>query len=544
MPIDVPAALAAAREAVATLAAEREQLLTSSPVRPPRSRFAAIDTALAGLVDLLGLDPCDASPAVPLVLLPVRVETRLGDGGRTLRVRITPDEIHVDTLQRRLSDEERAAGRAHWTTLWQDAGDVQAWPALVAAVGERRAAWVAYATRPLNRHAPRDEAPVFGDDPPAAAGGSVVRCLPDRFVVRVHPHGHAPVTVHGKPVPPDLPIAPIALSNDELVDAGGLKVPAGSAWTVDFDEAERVGLGVVVPLPPGVDLIDCVVVTGVRQSVSEASNAADLTQLLAGHRHADGLGLLAFGTPTNNASTERSPYRPDQPAPPPGLEPPPPSADTAEMAALLGIEPAALDDLLGPASPRSTLGPTQKAANTALWYATWSAVLDRVEDSGTPGATPATIESARRLHRESVRGAGHCPALRVGAQPYGILPVTALAAWKPRHGETTAPVAPLVQRLLARWVARSRTLPHVGPDDDVTDDDLLEMMGTQPSCTGVRVRPAVDGPKCAALAAATGAAPALLAAERQVGMAILGRRRSATARGWSACRSCRSETPR
>ena len=366
MPIDIPAALAAARQSAASIQAERERLLATTAGRPGRRPVAALDEALAGIVGRLALDACDASPQVPLVLLPVRVETRLAPDGRTLRVRITPDEIHVDTLQRRLGDEERAAGRAYWTALWHDAADAQAWPALRTAVGDRRAAWVAHATRPGDRQAPRSGEPVFGEDPPAVAAGSAARCLPDRFVVRVFPTGSAPITATGAPVARDVPIAPIALGEDELVEAGGIQVPAGSEWTVNFADAVKAGLGVEVPLPAGVAHLECVVVTGLRQSVPEAQNATDLLALLTSHRHADGLGLLPFGTPTNNASAERSPYQPDQPAPPPPLDSPAASPDTAALAALLGLDAAALEDLVGPTSARSTLGSTIRARITML----------------------------------------------------------------------------------------------------------------------------------------------------------------------------------
>ena len=556
MPIDIPAALAAARQSAASIQAERERLLAASTGRPGRRPVAALDEALAGIVGRLALDPCDASPQVPLVLLPVRVETRQSADGRTLRVRITPDEIHVDTLPRGLADDERAAGRAYWTALWRDAADVQAWPALRTAVGDRRAAWVAQATRPVDRQAPRSGEPVFGDDPPAVAAGSAARGLPDRFIVRVYPAGSAPITVKGAPVARDVPIAPLALADDEIVEAAGIKVPAGSEWTVNFADAVKAGLGVEVPLPAGIAHLDCVVVTGVRQSVPEEQNASDLLALLTSHRHADGLSLLPFGTPTNNASADRSPYQPDQPAPPPPLVSISPSPDTAALAALLGLEAAALEDLVGPTSARSTLGPTQAAANTALWYATWGPVLDRVDDTGTPGVTPASIESARRLHRNAVRAAGHAPALRVGAQPYGVLPVAALAAWRPRPGDTTAPVVPLVRRLLARWSARARGLAHVGPGDDVSDAAMLEMMGTQPAVQ-CRAHPAGRGRPAAlrpgrghwrgvhhAGRGAAGRHGAAVAVLGGTGAKVGCRRPSTTARGWSAFRWCRRATPR
>ncbi|WP_295697170.1 hypothetical protein, partial [Lapillicoccus sp.] len=95
-----------ARASVAQLAAERDRLITLSHGtgvvdRVGLSRLdAQIGVLLDGVLQLV--DPCDASPSEPLVLLPVRLETRFGTvgGQTTLRVRIYPDEIHVDSLIR------------------------------------------------------------------------------------------------------------------------------------------------------------------------------------------------------------------------------------------------------------------------------------------------------------------------------------------------------------------------------------------------------------------------------------------------------------
>ncbi len=135
--------------------------------------------------------------------------------------------------------------------------------------------------------------------------------------------------------------------------------------------------------------------------------------------------------------------------------------------------------------------------------------------------TPGPVESARRVHRDHVRGAGHAPAVLLGAQPYGVLPVTDLRAWEPRRHEITAVLLPLVRRTLVRWVARSRTLPQVRPGHDISDDGLLDLMGTSPLSQSVRARPAVDGPQVAALAAATGADAGRLQAERKLAHAVL-----------------------
>ncbi|MDQ0576726.1 hypothetical protein [Agromyces albus] len=523
MPLETPNELAGARADIARLAARREHVIaTTDDRRRIRRDLLGIDADLGALVDGLRnrVDPCDASPEVPLVLLPVRVETKLVAGTTTLRVRITPDEVHIDSLVRAVGDDERTAGAAYWATLWGDAESASAWPDLVTEVGARRAPWVAHVTTPTNLDALGDGEPAFPEAPAEVTHGTVARCLPDQFVVRVFPRDNAPITVTGAPIARDVPISPIALGDDELTAVAGIHVPAGSEWTVDFPAAKAAGLGVEVTLPAGTNIVDRIVVVGTRRSVSEADNAADLMDLLMSHRFSDGASLLAAGTPTNNAETARSPYRDSAAAGPPNLHTTPPSTDASKLAAALGIDAAELARILddGPPSP---LQAAEAAANTALWFATWEPVLARLDDAGIPGVTPASIESARRLHRDHVRGAGPAPVLRIGAQPYGVLPVTELGRWQPRSGDLTAPLVPLITRTLARWVSQSRVVPRVRPGGELGDDELLEMLGASPVATGVRARPAVDGPKLSAFAAATGADAAQVTAERRLRQAML-----------------------
>src|SRR5262245_51445882 len=65
---------------------------------------------------------------VPLVLLPVRVETRSAAGGAALRVRIFHDSVHAESLEEGLSDDERAAGIAYWNAVWPTGDSTAPWP--------------------------------------------------------------------------------------------------------------------------------------------------------------------------------------------------------------------------------------------------------------------------------------------------------------------------------------------------------------------------------------------------------------------------------
>src|SRR5262249_21350663 len=117
------------------------------------AKLALAHKKLRGIGDLIvNVDPCDADPSIPLLLLPVRIETRFTRDGKSLRVRVYPDDIHLDQHDRGLDDTERAAWQEYWTAVWRatdDQADV-AWQALIQRVGRRRARWIAIGVPPTN----------------------------------------------------------------------------------------------------------------------------------------------------------------------------------------------------------------------------------------------------------------------------------------------------------------------------------------------------------------------------------------------------------
>ena len=78
---------------------------------------------------------------VPIALLPVRLEARFFDNATELRVRIFPDQIHVDAHEPELTARERDAGMAYWrerfATPDPDATRTSPWTALCRRAGRR-----------------------------------------------------------------------------------------------------------------------------------------------------------------------------------------------------------------------------------------------------------------------------------------------------------------------------------------------------------------------------------------------------------------------
>lgn len=528
MPEQVATEVRNARATAARLAAQREKLLRDSGRvgSLDRDGLAQIDdlikNALDGVLDLI--DPVDASEAFPLVLLPVRIESRFAtDGNATLlKVRVYPDEIHVDELERGLTDVERDAGRAWWSAAWSDPVPDGAFAALVSTVGAARAEWVAHACTPTNL-AERATAPgpSFADVPSPRVPRAVARALPDRFVVLAVQGGQVS-RGRGNVIPRDLQVSPIPAEGDLPVNAGGgLTVPPGSEWLVDYQAAVDVGMGVTVTLEAGRQRIDRLIVMGTRSSQTAADSAAELEEVLTGHRFSDGLGLLAQGTATNNSDGARSPYQPRRAPVAPALHVTAATSesDSSAAARMLGVDAQTMTDLCGTGTGEQALA---ARVNTALWPAGWGEYLYRLGQKHVPGLSDAQRESARQLFSTHVRGRGPAPALRVGAQPYGILPVSNLRTWVPQAGETTAGIHRVVSLLLDRWLGAARTrVPTMRPGQAQVQETLLDVLGSSPVMQGLRVRPAVSEDISGAVEAAMGVGTDWFEMERQIMSAVV-----------------------
>ncbi len=476
------------------------------------SALNRLDDRLAHLITQLPGDPCDLESDVPLALLPVRLETRYSDDGTTLRVRIYPDDVHVDRLDRGLSDQERAAGMAYWTAVWSAAlTEDGAWHTLVDTVGARRAPWVAAALTPdlANRPDPPapTPAPVFPDTGARQQRAAVARALPDRFVVTVVQSGGQVSRQVGNPVPAELVVGlpptagtgtgPSAAPADpagapsQLGKHGAMVMSPEMAWLVDPDEARRVGMLVDVPLAQPGAAVARVTAVGVRAALDPSAGAAELSALLQSHRYSSGAALVAPGTPTNNTETDRTAWAPRLVPAPPATRPQAaldPSRDGAVFARALGIDPSVL---AGPGDPAPADQALAQAAQTTLWQPTWGTFIERALTAipAGPAVDDATREAWRDYWQDHVRGQGPLPLLQLGDQPYGVLPAASVQArWHPDPTSSfEASLLTLLRNGLGIVNAAVGNVSQVG-GGAALDDTLLDILGSAPQELGLRVR--------------------------------------------------------
>ena len=474
------------RKARAALAAARERAgAERTTLREDLGRFIAPspDAEVARL-----------SADQPLVLLPVRIETRFA--GSDLLLRVYPDEIFADSLEPELTDEEITDGTAFWNAAWPGEPEERAaWKSLVSALGATRAAWVAEQMTPTNlstRPAGLPALPAVTRREQSWTRPVEAQLLPDRWHVLLQV-GNTERIVSGTPI-----VEPLALTfspdpDDATSPLGddGLTLNDEVRWTVDFPEAVKVGMALRIPLLPAErGGLRRVVVFGVKSSLTADVSATSLGGLLTHHRHDRGLAIIPQGTPTNNTSQGAAPFPPADPDGRRSYEveraglTPAPTRDGPRLVSALGL-PAAMATHLDGADGRES--ERSAAMARALWPVTWGYFL---KEMMAPVFSDDEIESTRQFYVNHVRGRGPVAAFRIGNTPYGVLPITALDQWQSgRRDDVAARTLPgVLTRLRGMWQDHVGQVARVGRTGD-PDQDLMETLGLDASTREVRVRP-------------------------------------------------------
>jgi hypothetical protein len=443
--------------------------------------------------------------AIPILLFPLRVQTRFD--GDDLLVRAYPDEISVEELERRLMPDEIAAGEAFHQAAGEEgaARRREIWRGMSRDYGLARSAWIREATRP--------------GGPPLRTADTFLRIpaawtLPERLVFLFYNNDNV---LLGQEIGPSIPdgleagFDPTRPRFGLERRNGNLTFPPELLWQVDFATAESVGMGLRMPLNAlgGNRSIKRIVVLGVRLSSDENGSVRLLEQLIENHRFSDGFSIVRQGTPTNVTRDTEEPAIPDADRALTWIEGDGAFTDEAiaqtvldhesdglRLAHALGISPAALRYVEG---AEFTDGSEAIAMKRALWAGTLGyyaqQMLSPLLDSplgNDPDAGERRIAAARFFFTNFVFGRGPLPAIRIGDQPYGILPVCAdaldagpasLPAWRHEFLDNFMATLHAKARILAcMWL---KAVPQVGragrgPNADAR---LLDALSLEASST-------------------------------------------------------------
>lgn len=480
----------------------------------------------------------------PVLLLPVGVQVKFVKDERAsptiyeLRVRFYPDQLGVTTHEPGLTTEEKQAAQQYWDLAAAGPGQRHSlphWRVLVSRFGVPRALWLLRQTDAQN---PPQIAAADAPDDQRLTQPALAKGLPERFTVLLYTQAasddpnsngygtalpssavknqlfvtpqrtyaaetipnptteflHLSQVVQGNVLGTDaLAVGPNPLATPDPTGVGG--VDAGNYWTIDFEEAQAKGMAVTIPFANELAYTQGfkrLVVLGVR-SAGAADGQQQVEQLLADHYYSDGLQLVPQGTPTNNTDAVAAGYssreRADADASfalltqDASFDPTTAWADRADAQHLTNALGLGTDALPPLANGLGLDTSAAQAMNRALWPATYGYFL---EEMLRPLLSPAALAWTRRLFESYVLARGPVPALRVGAQPYGVLPTTRFSTWEAGFGGQDHDFAQQLQQVLtqldATWTER------LNPQDGF----YPEQLGNAASQAGF-IAPSTDG---------------------------------------------------
>ena len=436
------------------------------------------------------------------------------------------DEILVIATDTPLSASEAAAVSAYWQSVWVADGDstkIQAaTTTLNAAVGTARAQQLVASYVPFNL-ADSPKAPVrkssinvsvpfvvFPVDPVTTqqswSQAPQVRQFPDCFVVLGFNGTVKTIEAVGSPV--TLPLYtgpdPSADPNTDPTscihpDGPDLFVPDQLQWMVDFDRAVSAGMALRIPLTAAQYQagFSRVLVLGLQLSLPAAGGPSALQELLAHHQASrSGFSILPQGAPAHNATGATAAPSPDDDADTsfndrqsrPLFTPVTDSNQKRDGQWLMEFLRLNYSFVAGVHGSDGVDQMQARAMQTALWPATLGYWMDTMF-TPNPGTTSifsdGAIEATRAFFCSSVLGRGPLPAIRIGGQPYGILPTTAFSRirWFQQQGRIPSPRAALynlLRQMDSDWEALRQNAAWVGKAGD-PHQTLLDIVGLLPS---------------------------------------------------------------
>ena len=420
------------------------------------------------------------SAAVPLLLLPVRLEVRFQN--HELWLRVFPDDIHVNSFEPELTADESSARTAYLAAADQGGHAAQdAFTALARQYGPQRAAWIASPNAQLGTKASSWTKAPF------------TNVLPERWLVMGY-QGNAAgqLLAIGSPIADSLAVGPDP-------NGPGPSTDDGMRWLADFDRAVQAGMGLRIPLTgPQTRGFSGIVVFGLNTQIDTAEAVKRFGDLLQAHHYTDGLELLPHGAPTNNAGDTSSALSSHDPKyarlysleQGPALCPSRPTADGDRLARAVGFDPKLLAHVSGANGEQDEHA---SAMNTVLWPATWGYYLEQIV-TGSVRTPDILLPLARSHFIEHVRARGHFPILRVGTQPYGVLPVLWNTLWKGLENRALdTPLMSVLSNLRTTWETSVANVPiiHGTPDPEAA---LASILGMQPRSASYSAR-SVIGPE-------------------------------------------------
>jgi hypothetical protein len=417
-----------------------------------------------------------------------------------------------------LPDADADAATDFWTSVWLADGDSKkeqdAFAALSTARGPAPAENILVNYKPVNiAEAPltpfkRSEVQVnvafvvLPDDTTIETNTSSwtqspkASLLPDRFVVMGFKNGNQVFSKTGRPIPSSLDLGPDpSLPKEDQLQSlpdGNLQLNEGLKWMTDFGLAINKGMGLKVfqqDLSSGnlIEGFDKIIVLGLRLSATAINSKTQLEKLLQNHHYSKrGFGLLPQGTPTNNTEEDSGFTRRENADESYDIvfnkkdaftesNDPWQKRDGQWLAEYLGLDVEFFKQIPNAGGNDQGEG---RAMNTALWPATLGNFMDEMMDTVF---SDDDIVKTRNFFNSYVSGRGAIPGIRIGKQPYGILPSTVFSRMDFGRDQNVTRLYNEMRKLDTPWAEMSKNVANVSVKSPKPHQQVLDVVALQAS---------------------------------------------------------------
>lgn len=219
---------------------------------------------------------------IPILLFPLKLETRFVND--ELWIRAFPDGAFLQSHDPTLTKEEKIDALSFKEKASNDQERL-AWEELVLKYGLYRSSWIAQISREeLDLQTSLDKK--------EEETSFYFKWLPDRLVFYVYKNGDQKPSYKG---------------DGSVIDRKGLTVLGqGDEWLQDFSMAVQAGMGIKIKINPKDTKFDKVIVSGFRHDNDPLVPAQGLADLFENHQYTNGFSFLKYGTPTNNTENVQS----------------------------------------------------------------------------------------------------------------------------------------------------------------------------------------------------------------------------------------------
>ena len=304
--------------------------------------------------------------------------------------------------------------------------------------------------------------------------------LPDLWVFRLYDEtGKLSSTHTGNPIPANLPTG-----FDETPASA-----AAAAWLHDFDKAIACGMGIKIDLT--IDQFtkgfSKIISIGIRTNLNSDQTRQQIESLFENHRYsASGIGLIPLGSATNNSDEESSEFRKEQTAIEnagtlTSISPNDESKslnlnDGAWLSQFLGIDDSMIQGLSNSGNTDQT---EARRMNQALFPVTLGYFLREMMD---PEVTDSGIADAEKFFNNYVLGRGHIPSIRIGKQPYGILPASVFSRFSLKSTDSTRKqIFAIIQSVYPCWKGKITDLKQISKTSTLSSEDFLQILALHPT---------------------------------------------------------------